>query len=614
MISLRALVFVVIALALSMFFPVNSPVRGETPIEPRSPVNKERRPNILLIVSDDQGFGDTGYTGNTVVQTPTLDALARRGVTMDHFYVSPVCSPTRASLLTGRYSLRTGVWAVTRSGETMRSEETTIAEVLKQAGYRTGLVGKWHNGAHAPYDPLSQGFDHFVGTRDGHLDYWNPHLLHGNTSRQRRGYLTDILSQEASRFIAREHGARPWFLMLTYTAPHSPFEPKSELFETYRRKGAAPSTAAIYAMIETMDRGISSVLKTVKATGADRDTIVVFLSDNGPVHPDGTARFNAGLKGAKGSVDEGGLRSPLSISWPGRIEGGRTISTPAQHIDLFPTLLSLANVQIPKAVRLDGASLVDTLFSVTPQQSDRMMFTHHFQNIRRRDETAVARFPGAVRMGRWLALNAYDDRWQLYDIDRDPGQKSNVATGFPETVASLATAYARWFDDVSRDAGQRLPTWIGLNGYDNVTLPAHEAWLEGKGIAYSSGYGWTHDWISDWNGADAYAWWPIRIATTAQYRVKVQYLTGKAQGQAGLRMRVQDQILSASLPRTRERKTEAGRRLYPSGESATRAWASETLGTIMLSAGDAEIVIERGSATADIVPDIKAITLELVAR
>ncbi|MDH3585204.1 MAG: arylsulfatase, partial [Phycisphaerae bacterium] len=323
-------------LALSVMF-VCSP--------PRDVVAADRRSNVLLIMTDDQGFGDVRSHGNPQIDTPSQDRIAAEGARFDRFFVSPVCAPTRASLLTGRYHLRTGVHGVTRAAETMRSSEVTLAEILKANGYATGCFGKWHNGAHYPQHPNGQGFDEFVGFCAGHWNnYFDTHLEHNGVPIRTKGYITDVITDKAVDFIAKNR-SQSWLCYVPYNAPHTPWQVPDRYYNKYKQRGIQDEPAlCAYAMVESIDDNIGRLLGTLEKLDLAKDTIVVFLTDNGA----NSKRFNAGMKGRKGSLHEGGTRVPLFVRFPGRIPAGHVVKPITAHIDLLPTLVELAGVQMPE--------------------------------------------------------------------------------------------------------------------------------------------------------------------------------------------------------------------------------------------------------------------------
>src|SRR5262245_53285222 len=310
------------------------------------------RPNVLLILTDDQGYGDFSRHGNPHLQTPELDRFSEGAVRFERFFVSPLCAPTRAALLTGRYSQRTGVWGVTHSKEAMRPEEVTLAEALRAAGYRTGCFGKWHNGEQYPYTPGGQGFDEFFGFHNGHWNnYFDAELLRGTKFEKTRGYITDVLTDEALRFLDKNR-SNPFFCYVAYTAPHSPFQVPDKYFNTYKKKGLDDTLACVYGMCANIDDNVGRLLSKLDQLKLRDNTIVLFLTDNGA----NTDRYNAGMRGRKGSVHEGGSRVPLFVQWPGHLKA-RVVQEIAAHIDLYPTLLDLCGVTAPKGPPVDGVSL-----------------------------------------------------------------------------------------------------------------------------------------------------------------------------------------------------------------------------------------------------------------
>ena len=265
---------------------------------------KPRKPNVLFILTDDQGYGDLHIHGNDSIDTPNLDGLANEGLRLDNFYVSPVCAPTRASLLTGRYHYRTGTTWVTRNGEAMRSEETTLAEVFKANGYATGCFGKWHNGSHYPQNPLGQGFDEFTGFCAGHWNnYFEPFIETNGKQIQASGYLTDILTDSAMSFVRRNKN-RPFFCYVPFNTPHTPFIVPQKYFDKYKALGYSDRLATTYGMVENIDDNVGRLLTTLDEEGLTENTLVIFMTDNGP----NFTRYNGNQKGRKAWVNDGPSR------------------------------------------------------------------------------------------------------------------------------------------------------------------------------------------------------------------------------------------------------------------------------------------------------------------
>jgi arylsulfatase A-like enzyme len=553
-------------------------------------------PNVLVILSDDQGWGDLSLHGNPDVRTPRLDALARSGVSFDRFYVSPLCSPTRASFLTGRDSLRGGVWGVTRGKETLRAEEVTLAEILGDAGYRTAGVGKWHNGEHYPYSPEGQGFETFFGFRRGHWNnYFDTWLLRGNTPERTDGYINDVLTDEALAVLAGPH-ERPLFLYLAYNTPHSPFQVPDEYFDRVKARGLDDRTAAVYAMVESLDDNVGRILDALAAQGLARDTIVVFFGDNGP----NGARFNGGMRGTKGSVHEGGVRVPCFVAWPDHLAPGQ-VAEIASGVDLLPTLLDLAGVPVPEGLELDGRSLRPLLEGNTTDWPDRTLFSHRFGN--RVPEPT----PGAVRTQRYRAVNE-GEGWQLYDMETDPGEQGNIAEEHPDLTARLAAQYEAWFEDVTREGFSRFPIPVGHPEEDPVSLPATQAWFEG-GVAYEQGQGWANDWLTSWTGTNDRIWWELDVVEAGTYDVSLEYLCPVDEAGARVRASAGESEATATVAGTALRQVPSPDRV-PRKEVYEMEWEQLPLGPLQLPRGRVRLTLEAVENAQGRVLDLMAVRLD----
>lgn len=476
-----------------------------------------RKPNILLILTDDQGFGDITSHGNPHVATPVLDQLAGDGARFDRFFVSPVCAPTRASLLTGRYHLRTGVFGVTRGHETMAAEELTLAEALKSAGYRTGAFGKWHNGRHMPNHPNGQGFDEFIGFCGGHWQrYFDANLEHNGRPIETKGYIIDALTDAAMDFM-RVSKDQPFLCYVPFNTPHSPWRVPEKWWQRHADSELDLKARCAYAMVENIDWNVGRMLKLLDELGLADDTIVLFLTDNGA----NSDRYNAGMKGRKGSVDEGGSRVPLFIRWPGRIPAGRVVREIAAHIDLLPTLLELCDVPKPDGPQLDGMSLARRLRDLPFKPVNRMLFTDGY-----RGDPNPKRMKGAVRTQRWRAV-LNQGRWSLYDMLTDPGQQRDVARQHAPELKRFQRAFDQWFKGTGALALKYHPAPVGHPARDHYTLPAHEADLvpgHGQGIAYTgSPAGFSNNWITDWTDPAAHARWELNVLRAGRYQVAIRH-------------------------------------------------------------------------------------------
>ena len=456
-------------------------------------------PNILLVMTDDQGWGDISAHGNPDIDTPVMDRLSEEGASFDWFFVSPVCAPTRASLLTGRYYLRTGTQWVTHGLETMRPGEVTIAEIFKDAGYATGIFGKWHNGSHYPSDPVGQGFDTFVGFMAGHWNnYFDTNLESNGGDIQTEGFISDVLTDSAIAFIERDRN-RPFLAYVPYNAPHSPFQVPDRYFDKYKSRGLDDKTAAVYGMVENIDDNLGRLLRTLADLDLTQNTIVIFLTDNGP----NGERYNGGMKGWKSHLDEGGSRVPLFIRWPSRIEPGTRVGGLAAHIDLLPTLADLADIPLPAGLELDGISVAPEILGESDRIAPRTIFTHQFYLHMEHERS------GAVRTDRWRMVPA-DSTWELYDMIGDPGQKVDVAADHPDVVDELDAKYRAWYEDVTRELDDKPRIPVGYSEASRVVLPAIESQAEG-GLHFEGGMGWANDWLTNWVSQSDKAGWRLEV-------------------------------------------------------------------------------------------------------
>ena len=486
---------------------------------PLCPIAAEEnaRPNVLLILTDDQGYGDLSFHGNPYLETPHIDRLGEASIRADNFYVSPVCAPTRASLLTGRYHPRTGSISVTRRMEAMNPDEVTLAEVFKANDYTTGCFGKWHNGAFYPETPNGQGFDEFTGFLYGVIDrYFDPPLKHNDTDIQPEGYITDILTDAAIDFMKTAHAeGTPYFCYVPYNAPHTPGLAPEELINKYRARGLSEVDSAVYAMMESIDSNVGRLLNYLEDTGQADNTVVIFLSDNGPV----PFRYNAGMLGRKGWFDEGGVRVPFFIRWPDGLAGNFQIDERLMHIDLLPTLVELCGLESPEKFPLDGRSFHSLLTEPQAAWPDRLLYFFPF------GDPQYAHRQGAVRTHRWLAVINRQGNWSLYDLIEDPLQTREVSAANPWVFDYLTEAYQKAFKEIYADSGQ-TPIPVGYPGHPEVLIEGHDANLihvEDGGIAYNFPAGFANHWVSGWTNAGAWPEWNLFVHTAGTYAIALQY-------------------------------------------------------------------------------------------
>lgn len=493
---------------------------------------RHRTPNLLLVICDDLAYGDLHCHGNPWTRTPHLDRLHHEGTRLTRYCSGPVCTPARACLMTGRHAYRTRAIDTYLGRSTIDPEERTLAEVLRDAGYATGLFGKWHLGDTYPSRPHDKGFAEALYHTGGGLQqpgnigrrsYFDPDLMHNGRLRPCRGYCTDIFADAALEFIDR-HRAEPWFCYLATNAPHSPFEIGENWVEPYRVDSLPEKWARVYGMVENIDHNVGRLLAQLDRLGLAEDTIVLFTSDHGPCGSamvDGQHRFNAGLRGFKGELYEGGVRVPCLLRYPRAVPAGRDLDRLAAPIDWLPTFAGACGARTPDDRPIDGADLWPLLRgTVAPSDwPDRTIGMQWHRG------DVPEKFRNAALLGqRWKWYSPHQSgRDELYDITADPGETHDLAATHPELVSRLREAYEAWFEDVSstRGAGPAenyAPPPIHLgSAHENPTALTWQDWR-----LYDPGHeGWS---------AELPGWWPVRIETTGEYRITVD-LTPVAQPQ-----------------------------------------------------------------------------------
>jgi arylsulfatase A len=561
----------------------------------------QRRPNVVLVITDDQGYGDLGSTGNPHLSTPHLDGLAAESVVFDRFFVSPVCAPTRASLLTGRYHLRTGTWGVTGGRETMRGDEVTLAEVLRTNGYRTGAFGKWHNGAHIPGTPRAQGFDEFFGFRGGHWNlYVDADLEHNGRPVKTKGYIADVLTDEALRFIER-YRRQPFFCYLAFNTPHSPLQVPDKYFDAFTAKGLDATLASVYGMVANIDDNVGRLLARLDDLRLRDDTIVVFVGDNGPAGD----RYNAGMRGRKASVHEGGGRVPFFVRWPARLQA-RRVDRVAAHIDVLPTVVDLLGLPAPNGKPIDGRSLRPLIEGDATGWADRMLFTHQA-----RPDGPPNTYPGAVRTQQYRLVNE-GKGWQLFDMEADPAQKADVAAANPSVVQRLAGAYAAWFADVSRSAFVRPPIEVGHAAENPIELEAPDAML--SGLAYkNSPQGYANDWIARWTSTESAASWEITVVRSGRYAVSLAYVCEEKDAGSKIRVTAGRASTEAVVKATPIRSIFLPHR-DPDQYYRSLVWSTLPAGTLRLDKGRTRVEVRALTRPGDTVMELKHVALRYLGR
>ena len=438
-------------------------------------IQKNNPPNVILIISDDQGWGDLSLNGNLDLTTPNIDRLGETGVQFDRFYVSPVCSPTRAEILTGRHHVRGGVFSTSRGGERLDIDEETMAEVFKTVGYQTAAYGKWHNGMQAPFHPNSRGFDDFYGFCSGHWgNYFNPLLEHNGNMVRGNGFIIDDLTQHGIDFIEKNKN-QPFFLYLPFNTPHSPMQVPDRFWKKYKDKKLSQigsegppknqnqidHTRAALAMCENIDWNVGRIIEHLKNSDLLEKTIVIYLSDNGP----NGNRWNGNMKGKKGSTDEGGVRSPMIINWSGKIPKGKIINQIASGIDLLPTLKDLTGIKSQPKKPIDGISLQPLIMEKNPSWENRNIYNYWRGKLSVRNQNYRLDYQG-----------------QLFDMINDPSQTTDISIDRPQVVKEMLEAKEKWKKTVLVELPNKdkRPFYIGHSSVKTTQIPARDGFPHGE--------------------------------------------------------------------------------------------------------------------------------------
>ena len=481
-------------------------------------------PNIILILTDDQGWGDLSINGNKDLLTPNIDQLAINGVRFDRFYVSPVCSPTRAEILTGRYHVRTGVYDVSKGGERVDLDEEIISEVFKNNGYKTAVYGKWHNGMQAPYHPNTRGFDDFYGFCSGHWgNYFNPLLEHNGELVRGEGFIIDDFTNRGLKFI-EQNQKNPFFLYLPFNTPHSPMQVPDKFWNKFENKNIIQKgdtrdyiyskdsgvdsiqnlnhTRAALAMCENIDWNVGKINKKLKELGILENTIIVFLSDNGP----NGNRWNAGMKGRKGSTNEGGIRSPLIIKWEGNLPKGKIVKKIGAGIDLLPTLKDLVNIRDVPKNKLDGLSLKELIYGENVNWEDRTIFSYWRGRLSLRNQK--------FRL---------DHKNQLFDMENDPNQFEDVSNIHPEIFESMKNEKIKWNQNVLSELPKKdkRPFIIGHPKMQNTQIPARDATPNGE--IKRSNYYPNCSFMTNWIDVKDSITWDVEVAEDGDFEVIIYF-------------------------------------------------------------------------------------------
>jgi arylsulfatase A len=566
------------------------------------PISGQEHPNVLLILTDDQGWGDVGAHGNSLIHTPTLDKLYNESAVLNHFYVCPLSAPTRASLLTGRYHLNTGVSSVSGGLENMNPEETTIAEIFKATGYHTGCFGKWHSGSYYPYTPNGQGFDEFLGFCCGHwANYFDPALQHNEVMMRGKGYISDIFADSAIHFIEQNRD-KPFFCYLAFNAPHSPFQVPDQYFDRYRDlKAAKPNDrdmlACIYGMVENVDFNISRVLAKLEQLHLLENTIVLFMTDNGPAH---VKRYNGDMTGMKGQVYEGGVRVPCYVSWKGKIKH-HIIDEPTAHIDILPTVLDLCNIKdYTTAFPIDGINVKSLLYDTSDRLPDRYIFTHKL-------EKTLSPHLGSVRT-REYRLSVYKDSVALFHLEDDPQEKNNLYQKEPDVAGRMLTAYTEWYQKASKHVHPSSVVPVGYDVAPVVRIPTPEGKMYGQLKCYGAP---NQNWVNHFQNSRDSLVIKLDVVQDGAFDVSVAYTQSEPEAQPTVVVECGSQTVSAKLPPFLTSQIYSPDRVKR-GEAYEQTWASQPVGTVRLKKGKYFLKVYVENAPSAKTVQIKTVLLNKV--
>ncbi|MDO8540892.1 MAG: arylsulfatase [Opitutaceae bacterium] len=479
----------------------------------------QSKPNVIVVLADDQGYGDLACHSNPIIKTPQMDRLHDESVRFSNFHVDSYCTPTRAALMTGRYAHRVGGWGTVCGRNMLRDDEVTMADVFRRNDYRTGHFGKWHLGTNYPYRPIDRGFDEWLGHGDGGTgcttDHWgndrvNDTCIHNGRPEPSTGYETDVFFDAAMQFIRAEK-SRPFFVYLAVYNPHDPCSIADPKWAGPYRGKVPVNVAYFYASIARVDENLGRLRKFLKDEGLDDNTLLVFLSDNGTAQ--GEKVFNAGMRGKKGSPYDGGHRVPCFIHWPaGGLDKPVTVDRLAAHLDLLPTLVDLCSLKLPRPIHFDGISLKPLLTEPQAPWPDRTIVLGTPQNLV--DANPPPPRDGvncSVMTARWRLV----DEQELYDMTKDPGQQHNIANEHPEVVNQLTKAYRQYWTSVSaRDKDWRGRPIIGSPQAVETDLCA-EDWYPTQGHCP-----WNQAAVA--NGIAAFGHWTVRFTDAGTYRVELR--------------------------------------------------------------------------------------------
>ncbi|WP_422079364.1 arylsulfatase [Ulvibacterium sp.] len=543
-----------------------------------------QKPNIVLIIADDQGWGDLSSNGNTNLSTPHIDALAKNGISFKNFFVQPVCSPTRAELLTGRYFPRLGVFDTSAGGERMNLGETTLAEILKNGGYATAAYGKWHNGMQPPYHPNSRGFDDYYGFTSGHWgNYFSPMLEHNGEITKGEGFLVDDLTNKGLEFITK-HQDESFFLYLPYNTPHSPMQVPDSYWDRFENKDLHMTyhgeetedlnfTKAALAMVENIDYNVGRITKKLQEKGLEENTIIIYMTDNGP----NGFRWNGGMRGKKGWVDEGGVRSPFFVQWKDSLPAGKEINEIASAIDILPTLANMVGLESKTERPLDGRDLTPLLWREKNGWQPRLVYNHWAGKT-------------SVRSQKYRL----DNENRLYDMENDHGQTTDISKRYQKVADSLIKAKNEWLAEVNpklpKEEDHR-PLTLGSPDHRFTQIPARDGIPHGnieRSNRFPNNTFFTH-WISKRDSIT----WNVDVLTGGEFEVTLYYTCAAENAGSTIELSLGDRKIVTKIMEAHDPPlTGMENDRTPRMESYVKDFKPMKLGTIALKKGQGNLTLK----------------------
>ncbi|MFB9057316.1 arylsulfatase [Mariniflexile ostreae] len=452
----------------------------------------KQKPNVIIVITDDQGYGDLACTGNPIVKTPHLDKFYNKAVRLTDFHVAPTCAPSRSGLMTGRYANRVGVWHTIGGVSILREKEVTMATIFQNNGYETALFGKWHLGDNYPSRPQDKGFKYALSHGGGGVgqtpDYWNNDYFddtyfENGVPKKMEGYCTDVWFGEAINYIEKNKD-QPFFCYISANAPHLPFNVPKEYYNIYKNEAIPEDMKVFYGMITNVDDNFKRLQDKLKELKLEDNTIIIFMTDNGTAtgyqEVNGEmVGYNANMKGIKNSEYEGGHRVPFFISYPaGGISGGRDVNTMLAHLDVLPSLATICNLEMPE-LDLDGSDISSLLWN-----KDAVFKRDYLITDSQRVQEPIKWRKSAVMSDKMRLVNGTE----LYDIATDPGQNNDLATQFPETVTKMRGYYEEWWRSVSTEFNQFPVIIVGSEKENPIILTCHDVHVHDSTIPWNQDY------------------------------------------------------------------------------------------------------------------------------